>query len=147
AIITDLFALETRGRVMGFTQMSFASAQVLGLPVGLYLADRWGWHSPFLMIVALAIVAGFAIVFLLRPIDAHLKIQREHNPLQHLSMTVSQPRYLRAFAATTFLATGGFMLMPFGTAFGVNNLGLTQDQLPLLYLVTGIFSMVTGPLI
>jgi len=49
--------------------------------------------------------------------------------------------------ATTLLATGGFMMMPFGTAFGVNNLKLTLDQLPLLYIVTGAFSMIAGPLV
>ena len=38
AIITDLFKLEVRGRVMGFVQMSFAASQVLGLPIGLVLA-------------------------------------------------------------------------------------------------------------
>ncbi len=49
--------------------------------------------------------------------------------------------------ATTLLATGGFMLMPFGSAFGINNLGLTMDKLPILYGVTGIFSIAIGPLI
>ena len=29
-----------------------------------------------------------------------------------------------AFATTMLLATGGFMLMPFGSAFTVNNLGI-----------------------
>ena len=51
AIITDLFRIEKRGRVMGFVQMAFASSQVLGLPMGLYFANLWGWHSPFIMIV------------------------------------------------------------------------------------------------
>ncbi|HRD38850.1 MAG TPA: MFS transporter, partial [Bacteroidia bacterium] len=35
AIITDLFVMQQRGRVMGFVQMSFAGSQVLGIPVGL----------------------------------------------------------------------------------------------------------------
>ncbi len=51
AIITDIFKMEVRGRVMGFVQMSFASSQVLGIPIGLYLANKLGWHSPFFMIV------------------------------------------------------------------------------------------------
>src|SRR5579871_6792325 len=50
AIITDLFPLNMRGRVMGVVQTSFAASQVLGLPLGLYLANHWGWHAPFLMI-------------------------------------------------------------------------------------------------
>ena len=32
AIITDLFALKLRGRVMGFVQTAFAASQVLGIP-------------------------------------------------------------------------------------------------------------------
>src|SRR5258706_4501902 len=147
AIITDLFVLETRGRVMGFVQMAFASSQVLGLPIGLYLASHLGWHSPFLMIVGISTAVGIVIVIYLRPIDPHLRIKSDPSAFAPLSKTISLPPYLKAFGATTLLATGGFMLMPFGTAFGVNNLGLTLDQLPILYMVTGIFSMMMGPLI
>lgn len=147
AIVTDLFPMETRGRVMGFLQMAFASSQVLGLPVGLYLAKTWGWHSPFLMIVGLSAIAGVIIFTFLKPIDGHLKLQHDKNPLEHLVHTVSKPTYLKAFGATALLATGGFMLMPFGSAFGVYNLGLTLDQLPFLYMITGISSMLLGPII
>ena len=85
AIITDLFPLNMRGRVMGVVQTSFAASQVLGMPLGLYLANRWGWHAPFLMIVALTVVAGGLVIAVeLQPIDAHLKLQREGNPFLHL---------------------------------------------------------------
>ena len=68
-------------------------------------------------------------------------------PFQHLIKTISHPFYSRAFAATTLLATGGFMLMPFGSAFGVHNLGISLDDLPMLYMITGICSMITGPFV
>src|SRR5690606_30564921 len=58
AIVTDLFPIEVRGRVMGFLQMAFASSQVLGLPVGLYFAEKWGWHSPFIMIVMVSVLVA-----------------------------------------------------------------------------------------
>jgi predicted MFS family arabinose efflux permease len=147
AIISDLFVLETRGRVMGFVQMAFASSQVLGLPIGLYLANEFGWHSPFIMIVGISGVIGVAIIIYMKPIVQHLKIQSDHTAFEHLTKTISNTRYLKAFAATIFLATGGFMLMPFGSAFGVNNLGLTLGQLPVLYMITGIFSMAAGPFV
>lgn len=147
AIITDLFRLEVRGRVMGFVQMAFASSQVLGIPIGLYFANKFGWHSPFIMIVIVCGIVGILIIAFLKPIDAHLKVPSTRNPFQHLTKTISQRVYLRAFAATTLLATGGFMLMPFASAFSVNNLGISLKELPLLYMLTGIFSMVTGPLI
>jgi predicted MFS family arabinose efflux permease len=147
AIITDIFRLEVRGRVMGFVQMAFASTQVMGIPIGIFLANRLGWHSPFFMIVGLSVLVGIAIVIHFRPIDAHLKIKSERSPFQHLVKTVSHPMYARAFAATTLLATGGYMMMPFGSAFGIHNLGISFDDLPMLYLITGICSMITGPFI
>ena len=146
AIITDLFKLEVRGRVMGFVQMAFAASQVLGLPIGLYLANAWGWHSPFIMIVGLSVIVGVAIIVYMKPIDEHLKIQTDRNAFQHLGKIISNVTYLKAFAATILLATGGFMMMPFGSAFGINNLGLTMAQLPLLYMITGIFTLGIGPL-
>ena len=39
------------------------------------------------------------------------------------------------------------MMMPFGSAYSTNNLGLTIQQLPMLFGVTGIFTIVMGPLI
>jgi predicted MFS family arabinose efflux permease len=146
AIISDLFEMEKRGRVMGFIQMGFAASQVLGLPIGLYLATHFGWHSPFMMIVGLSLVLGLIALIYMNPIADHLKIKSDRNAVQHLLKTLSRPDYLKAFAATTLLATGGFMLMPFGSAFGVNNLGISLEQLPMLYMVTGIFSMAAGPL-
>ncbi|MBL7838952.1 MAG: MFS transporter [Cyclobacteriaceae bacterium] len=147
AIITDLFSLQTRGRVMGFVQMAFAASQILGIPIGLYLANKMGWHSPFLLIVGVSVFAGVFIFFYMKPVNAHLQLQTERNALRHLFKTVSKPRYLQAFAATALLATGGFMMMPFGTAFSVNNLGVTREDLPMIFSITGLFSIVTGPLI
>jgi predicted MFS family arabinose efflux permease len=147
AIITDLFPLNMRGRVMGVVQTSFAASQVLGLPLGLFLANRWGWHAPFLMIVGLTVVAGGVILVYLRPITGHLALQRDGNAFVHLFRTVSQRRYIQAFATTTLLATGGFMLMPFGSAFTINNVGISFAQLPTIYLVTGLCTLFAGPFI
>lgn len=145
AIIADLFALEVRGRVMGFVQTAFAASQVMGLPLGLFLSNHWGWHAPFLMIVGVSAAVGGLIAVKLMPIREHLKVQSARNPFVHLFKTVSQGRYIQAFAATTLLATGGFMLMPFASAFSVNNLHVTMHQLPWVYLGTGIASFIAGP--
>lgn len=147
AIITDLFKWEVRGRVMGFVQMAFAASQVLGLPIGLVLSNQFGWHSPFWMISIVGIMVGGIIAIYMRPIADHLQLQTQKNAFKHLSTTVSNPTYLKAFLATTLLATGGFMLMPFGSAFSVYNLGLTMAQLPLLYGITGAFNFLAGPLV
>jgi predicted MFS family arabinose efflux permease len=108
AIITDLFPLRLRGRVMGYVQTAFAASQVLGIPVGLFLANHWNWHVAFGAIVGLA---------------------------------------LAVIAAVLLLATGGYMLMPFGSAYTVHNLGIDIVHLPTIYLVSGLFSIFIGPLV
>jgi predicted MFS family arabinose efflux permease len=147
AIIADLFPLEMRGRVMGVVQTSFAVSQVAGLPLGLYLCNLWDWHAPFLLIAGLGTVAGGVIAYGLTPITGHLAIPRTQGAWHHLLATASRPTYLKGFAATVLLATGGYMLMPFGSAFTVNNLGIPVAQLPLVYLITGIGAIIAGPLI
>ncbi len=147
AIITDLFKMEVRGRVMGFVQMAFAGAQILGLPIGLLLATHFGWHAPFWMIAGAGTILGLIMAAKLKPVDQHLHLNIDRNAFHHLFATITRPDYAKAFFATTLLATGGFMLMPFGSAFSVNNLGIKLEQLPLIYLVTGCCSIVFGPFI
>jgi predicted MFS family arabinose efflux permease len=145
AIIADLFPFNMRGRVMGVVQTAFGASQLLGLPVGFFLASHLGWHAPFLMIVGLTVVAGFFIATRLQPITGHLALQRDGNPFVHLFRTVSERRYLRAFVTTILLATGGFMLMPFGSTFTINNIGITDNGMSMIYLVTGAVTIVAGP--
>jgi len=147
AITTDLFPLEMRGRVMGYVQTAFAASQILGLPAGLYIANRWNWHAPFVAIVAVAAVAGLVIAVYMRPVTAHLTLRQEHSPWRHFIATLRHPDYTIAFAATAILATGGFMLMPFGSAFLVGNVGIDLAHIPTIYLATGIATVFAGPLI
>jgi predicted MFS family arabinose efflux permease len=147
AIVTDLFPLHLRGRVMGFVQTAFAASQVLGIPIGLFLANRWNWHVSFGAIVGVAIAVIAAVLFLMHPVNDHLRLKQDRNAFAHLIATVSEPNYALAFGVTTLLATGGYMLMPFGSAYTVHNLGIDIEHLPTIYLVSGLFGIFTGPLV
>src|SRR6195952_535250 len=147
AIVTDLFALQLRGRVMGFVQTAFAASQVLGIPAGLFLSNHWNWHVAFGALVGLSIAGMAAVLFLMKPVNGHLLLKQDKNAFRHLIATIAQPRYWMAFAVTTLLATGGYMLMPFGSAYTVHNLGIDIVHLPTIYLVSGLFSIFIGPLV
>ncbi|HEY2720436.1 MAG TPA: MFS transporter [Chitinophagaceae bacterium] len=148
AIISDLFKVEVRGRVMGFVQMAFSASQVLGIPIGLELANHFGWHTPFWMIASFCFLVGIVIVIYMRPVTGHLKLKSDQkNPFHHLVKTISRFNYLRGFMATVFLATGGFMLMPLGSTFANFNLGISVDRLSIVYAVSGLFTMFSGPFV
>lgn len=147
AIVTDLFVIQQRGRVMGFIQMAFATSQILGIPIGLYFANMWGWHSAFLMIAILGIIILIAIVTKMQPVNKHLELQSDKNPFLHLWHTLGNKQYQVGFAAIAFLSVGGFMLQPFGSAFLVNNVGISHEKLPMVFFFTGVSVLFIMPLV
>ncbi|MBK8362258.1 MAG: MFS transporter [Bacteroidetes bacterium] len=147
AIVADLFSIQQRGRVMGFMTMGFGASQVLGIPIGLYLANIWGWHAPFFWVAGMAVAVAGLIAWKLNPLTAHLALQSDKTAVKHLLHTIAKKEYRIGFSATALLSIGGFMMMPFGSAFAVNNLKITQEQLPILFMVAGISTLIIMPII
>ena len=147
AIVADLFSIQQRGRVMGFMQMGFGSSQVLGIPISLWIANIWGWQSPFFLIVGMSLVILVVIVIYLKPVVKHLEEQKDENALLHLFHTLKQRNYRIGFMATALMSIGGYMIMPWGSVFAVNNLKVTADQLPVLFMISGIATLIIMPII
>ena len=147
AIIADLFPIQQRGRAMGFTQMGFGASQVLGIPIGLYIANHWGWQAPFLMIVGLATLTWLVVLVKMHPITKHLELKTEKNAFSHLWHTMKLKYYRVGFLSTALLSLGGFMMMPWGSAFAINNLKVTYGQLPILFMASGLVALVVMPIV
>ena len=147
AIVADIFSLEQRGRVMGFMQMGFGLSQIVGIPLSLFIADMYHWQTPFYLIVGLSVGMLLAILFALKPINAHLTLKRENSAFKHLLATIKNRNYRIGFMATAFMSLGGYFMMPWGSAFAVNNVGISQKELPLLFMIVGISTFMIMPLI
>lgn len=145
AIVTDLFPMQMRGRVMGVLQTAFAASSVLGIPFGLLLSNRWSWNAPFFLTAAVGAAVGTVIWAKLRPIDEHLKHHPDRSPLHHLLHTVSNRSYVLGFLA----AAGGVAAMLAGMIvvqtsagtllhfdiLGYLLMGTTLVSLSLMYLI------------
>jgi len=147
AIVSDLFPLEKRGRVFGFLQMGFGASQVLGIPLSLYIATVWGWQSPFLMIVVLATIILLLIMLKLNPVTEHLDNKTEQNAIAHLWQTLNLRKYRIGFLATAFLSLGNFMMLPWGSAYVINNLNITVQELPFIYMASGVCTLTIMPIV
>ena len=146
AIVADVFDFNQRGRVMGFIQMGFGISQILGIPISLFLANQWDWQAPFYLIVGLSMAIFGAVYFILKPVTAHLSLQRA-NPLRHMWNTIKNKQYRIGFIATAFMSLGGYLMMPWGSAFAVNNVGISADELPLMFMIVGLITFAAMPLI
>ncbi|MES2856534.1 MAG: MFS transporter, partial [Bdellovibrionota bacterium] len=47
-VIGDSFPEKNRGAATGTVMSSFSLATIVGVPVGIFLAESWGWRIPFL---------------------------------------------------------------------------------------------------
>jgi len=139
--------MKVRGRAMGIIMTAFSVSQVLGIPAGIWIANRWGWHSTFVMIAAVSLLVGVLTIWKLQPLRSHLDNEQGKKFLKHLQSTLLNRSYLYAFSVTALLTTGGFMLMPFSTIFSVYNLGISMDDLPMVFMFSGAATMVSGPFI
>lgn len=146
AIVADLFEINHRGRVMGFLQMGFGMSQILGIPISLYLANVWHWQAPFYLIVGLASLIFLTGLIVMKPVDAHLKLQRQ-NAFKHMWNTIENPNYRIGFMATAFMSLGGYLMMPWGSTYSVNNIGISQKDLPILFMVVGIATFLIMPVV
>lgn len=150
-IVSDLFTPNQRGRAMSTIQMAFAASQILGIPFGLFIANNSGWHSTFFLIVFLSILILFVIVLKLKPVNEHLKISPgaagpDKNPLLHFWHTIKNKHHQVGFSATVILGMS-MMLQPFISIFLINNIHLTNEDVPIIFMVTGASAFFIMPLV
>jgi DHA1 family inner membrane transport protein len=144
AIIGDVFPESRRGHATGSLMTGFALASVVGVPFGLYLGTNYGWHVPFVVLAFGGLPALFLVPFVLPKLDGHVGKSHTH-PLKSVVETFSHDNHLRAFALIVALMVGSFTVFPYLSAYLVANVGMTEDQLPLVYIAGGALTLFTSP--
>jgi len=145
AMVGDIVPPWRRGRAMSWVMTAFPVASVVGVPIGLVLAGRFGWHAPFFMVAGCAaanlVIASFALPHLRTAVHGH-------HPWRQMREIVSHGLHLRAFAVGAMLGMAGGVLVPFIAPSFVANLGLDEKvQLPIAYVAGGLATAFTMPLV
>lgn len=146
AIIGDVFPEERRGRATGSLMTGFALASVVGVPFGLFLGTNYGWHIPFVALAAAGLPALLLTPYALPPLDAHVGKAHAH-PIWSVVDTLTQVNHLRAFALIVTLMVGSFTVFPYLSAYLVANVGMTEQQLPLVYIAGGFLTLIASPIV
>ena len=147
AIVGDAIPEVRRATAMGTVMSAFALASALGVPAGLWMAER-GWHWPFLILGSLsAVILPFAMWLLPRS-DSHLRqAASAESAGARMWSVLANGRHLRAFGLMAGLTVAGFMVVPFISTFMVRNVGLTESQLKYNFLSGGVFTLFSMNLI
>ncbi len=150
SIVADTFEYQRRASAMGILMTAFSLASVIGVPTGLWLAARYSWHAPFLVIGGLGVLIAILIALFVPPINKHLlepAEQSTRNPLHVLTDIFNTPNQMRALTLSIVLMLGHFSIIPFLTPSLVGNVGFSQDNIFLIYLVGGLLTIFSAPLV
>jgi MFS family permease len=101
-ILMDLFARETRARVMSAFYLAMPIGGALGMALGAVIARHYSWHAAFFVVGAPGLIAAFAALLLPEPVrGASEKVDVER--LQaHEQAGVSREDYLELLVNSSF---------------------------------------------
>lgn len=149
SIVSDLINYERRASAMGGITSAFSLASILGVPLSLYLSNYFNWHAPFLFLAVCSIIIILIAAKNIPPIRGHLDqakntTTQSENPLLHIFKNRDQRNSL---IFMFILMLGHFCIIPFISPSLVANAGVTENNLPLIYLTGGFCSMLMAPFI
>jgi predicted MFS family arabinose efflux permease len=137
AMVGDLIPDARRASAVGTVMSAFSVAQVAGVPLGLYFADKLGWHVPFLLLAALSGIIWVLAIVRLPKVRAHLQASRSETPLRRFFGILANANHLRALALMSVITFGGFMIIPDLANYLISNVRLNNGELRWVYLIGG----------
>ncbi|MGB1656514.1 MAG: MFS transporter, partial [Longimicrobiales bacterium] len=145
--IGDYFPYERRGWATGWVMSGSAFGQIFGIPMGILMADRWGFRSPFYLFAVTMALTVFLLFF-------HVPQPNVQRSQQKLSVGKAASNYMAMLRRPEIAwAAGAFFMMFLGVSIFViylptwleRSVGLTGDQIALMFVVGGVANVLTGP--
>jgi predicted MFS family arabinose efflux permease len=148
SIIADVIPYERRGRAMGLLMGGFALASVIGVPFGLFLANKYDWHYPFLVVATFGVLLLPFLFRFVPNVNAHLSTPiKLKERISNFYDIFSNQAQITALLFSFLLITGHFIIVPLINPYLVYNVGVPQEYTPLIYLVGGICSLISAQII
>lgn len=144
AIAGDIVPPERRGYAMGVIMTAFSAASALGIPFGLFLAQKMIWEAPFYLLVGMGLVAQGAMLMWLPHVRGHLA-QGIPPSWKNFITLLKDANAWRGLALVASMVFGHFTVIPFLSPHLVSNLKLPESDLALVYVIGGLLTVVSAP--
>jgi predicted MFS family arabinose efflux permease len=139
SIISDVIAPKFRGRAMGAVMGAFSLAAIVGVPMGLYLAEAFSWKAPFIGVTVLGLALNVA-TFILLP--SFVPVARAGSTVDEMKQLIGTPLVRISYSTTALVMLAGFILIPNIAAHVQLNWGFPRELLKFAYLFGGIASLI-----
>ena len=148
AIVGDIIPNERRGQAMGIVMVGFALASIVGVPLGLVIANAFNWQMPFYVICALGFIILMCIILIVPNVTKHILQESKSNTLGFYKTIFTNSNMRIALLLPIVMVVGHMAIIPYITDYSVNNLKFSiKTEVPPMYLIGGILSVITSPII
>lgn len=146
-IIGDTIPFARRAKASGIVSTAFSISTVAGVPLSLWLATYFQWRAPFFFIVVLCIIFFVIALKILPELRHHISLEKRRHPFVEIFAVMRDPNHLRAMLFSALIIFSGFTVIPYITVYAVNNIAISQHDIPLIYFAGGIATLFTARLI
>ncbi|MGN4127976.1 MFS transporter [Lysinibacillus sphaericus] len=135
-ITTKIVEPRHRAKALGLIFIGVSSSLVIGVPMGIFVTEAFGWRAVFLGIALLSSVSMILIYLLLEKMPVV-----EVTPLKVQIKSLANLKISSAHLTTLFMLAGHYMLYAYFTPFLVEAFHLDSSWISICYLIFGIASV------
>jgi len=145
--IGDYFPYNRRGWATGWVMSGSAVGQIVGIPLGIVLAENFGVRSPFYLFGA-TMALTVALIYFRVP---QPRVRRNRSPLtirgalgDYIDM-LRRPEVVWACVAFFMMFLGISTLVVYFPTWLEREVGIRGNELAVMFLIGGVANVVTGP--
>jgi len=143
-IVGDVIPFERRAHASGVVSTAFSISTVAGVPLSLWLANHIGWRAPFIMIAGMAVLFFITGLRLLPELRQHISIEKRNHPFVAILAVLRDTNHRHALLFSSLIIFSGFTVIPYLTLYAVSNVGISQHDIPFIYLAGGTATLFTA---
>ena len=143
-IVGDVIPFERRARASGVVATAFSLSTVAGVPLSLWLANHFGWRAPFMLIAGMTILFVIVGLRILPELRQHISTDKRTHPFAAMFAVLRDANHLLALLLSALIIFSGFTVIPYITLYAVSNVGISQHDIPYIYLAGGAATLFTA---
>lgn len=136
---SSIVAPELRGRAIGIIFMGISASLVIGVPLGTFIGEMWGWRSTFALVGALTLIVAWAVRRYLPQVAPRPGVQ-----LREQLRTLKDSKILSAHLISILQMTGQFTIYTYITPFLHEMMGLSTNMISFVLFVYGLAGIAGG---
>lgn len=146
-MVGDVIPFSRRARASGLIASAFSLSTIAGVPLSLWLANHFGWQTPFILIAATSVLFIVVGLRFLPELRHHLSEEKRAHLLSATFSVLGEANHRHALLFSALLVFSGFTVIPYITVYAVNNVGIDPHDIPFVYLAGGFATFISARLI